>query len=404
MNPIQNPFSPGAGTTPPELVGRDDLIEKVKVSLARTKIGKSDQSLILTGLRGVGKTVMLRKIEELAQKQGYTVLSLEILEGRKLGELLAPAIRKELLVLCDKHGFYALAKKSLSVLRNFVSAAHIKVSEVELGVDLPPERGIADSGNIENDLPDLLLALSVAAKEKGSAVILLVDEMQYLTKPELSSIILATHKAQQKQLPFYVAGAGLPNLPKLAGVAKSYAERLFLFPEVGPLSNEDTKKALQDPVTNLGCRFSEEALEEIFRKTNGYPYFVQEWGSHSWNVALKKDITLSDVHKATRSAVEKLDNNFFRVRFDRLTPQEKLYLRGLAQLGPGTHKTSEVADALGRTLESLGPVRDKLLKKGMTYSQSPGLIAFTVPMFDEFMCRTIPTSPDKILRKHSLTP
>lgn len=219
--------------------------------------------------------------------------------------------------------------------------------------------------------------------------------MQYLTKQELSALILAVHRAQQNQIPFSMAGAGLPNLPKLAGEAKSYAERLFLFPEIGPLTEEETKKALQDPVQGLGCTFSEEALKEIFTKTRGYPYFVQEWGSHSWNMATKKDITVQDVHRATKTALEQLDNNFFRVRFDRLTPQEKVYLRALAQIGPGVHKSGDVAAVLGVSYESLGPVRDKVLKKGMAYSPSHGLLAFTVPLFDEFMFRVMPAPPEK---------
>ncbi|MHB8370795.1 MAG: ATP-binding protein [Leptospirales bacterium] len=395
MNPIQNPFSPGAGTAPPELVGRDALLSDARIILSRVLLGKPERSLILTGLRGVGKTVMLKQIESIAREFHYTILSIEVLEGRKLGETLAPVIRRELLTLGAKHGFHDLEKKSLSALRNFVSAAHVKIAEVELGLDLSPERGLADSGNIENDLPDLLLVLAEAAKNKGSAVLLLVDEMQYLTKQELSALILAVHRVQQNQIPFSMAGAGLPNLPKLAGEAKSYAERLFLFPEIGPLTEEETKKALQDPVQGLGCTFSEEALKEIFTKTRGYPYFVQEWGSHSWNMATKKDITVQDVHRATKTALEQLDNNFFRVRFDRLTPQEKVYLRALAQLGPGVHKSGDVAAVLGVSYESLGPVRDKVLKKGMAYSPSHGLLAFTVPLFDEFMFRVMPAPPEK---------
>jgi hypothetical protein len=281
-------------------------------------------------------------------------------------------------------------KRGLAVLKGFMNGIKVKVGEIEIGLDIDPEKGAADSGDLEIDLPNLFVAVAEAAEERKSAVALLIDELQYFNQQELGALIMAMHKVQQRQLPLLLLGAGLPILPGLAGESKSYAERLFNFPEVGALSEADAAKALRDPALGAGVVFEEPALAEVFRLTRGYPYFLQEWGYQAWNLAPASPITLAIVHAATAASIPRLDQNFFRVRFDRLTPSEKNFLRAVAHLGPGPQRTGDIADALGVKVTSLGPVRAKLIKKGMIYSPAHGDIAFTVPLFDQFMVRAIP--------------
>lgn len=391
MDPITNPFSPGAGSPPPELVGRDPLLEQARILLGRIKQKRPEKSLLLTGLRGVGKTVLLNEIERQATDAGYRTIVIEAHEDKPLGPLLAPYLRRVLYDLDRIAGAGDKAKRGLRVLRSFLGGLKLTYGDIEVGLDIDPEQGSADSGDLGIDLPNLLVALGEAAEERKSAVAVLIDEVQYFTEKELGALIMAMHKVQQRQLPVVLLGAGLPILPGLAGESKSYAERLFSFPEVGALSEEDAAKALRDPALAAGVVFETDALGEVFRLTKGYPYFLQEWGYQSWNQAPTNTITLDVVKKATPTVIERLDQNFFRVRFDRLTPSEKRFLRAVAELGPGAHRTSDIADKLGVKVTSLGPVRAKLIKKGMVYSPAHGDMAFTVPLFDEFMRRVIPT-------------
>ena len=281
-------------------------------------------------------------------------------------------------------------RRGLAVLKSFIGAVKVTVADVEFGLDIEPERGAADSGDLEVDLPNLFTAVSEAAEERQTLVAILIDEIQYFSQSELSALIMAVHKMQQRQLPLVLMGAGLPILPGLAGESKSYAERLFNFPDIGPLSEPDAYRALREPVNAAGVEFKTAALQEIFRLTQGYPYFLQEWGYQAWNRASASPITLRLVQEATQTVIRRLDENFFRVRFDRLTPREKQYLRAMAHLGPGAQRTSDIADTLGVKITTLGPVRANLIKKGMIYSPAHGDMAFTVPLFDEFMRRAIP--------------
>lgn len=390
MNPISNPFSPGAGSPPPELVGRDPILEQSRILLGRVKERRSEKSLLLTGLRGVGKTVLLNEIERLAKAANYRTIVVEAHENKPLGPLLAQHLRTILFELDRMAGAGDKAKRGLRVLRSFLGALKITYNDITIGLDIDPEQGSADSGDLEIDLPNLFVAVAEAAEERKSAVAMLIDEIQYLNQKELGALIMAMHKIQQRQLPLVLLGAGLPILPGLAGDSKSYAERLFNFPEVGALSEEDTAKALREPAQAVGVVFEITALQEIYRLTKGYPYFLQEWGYQSWNHAPTTTITLDVVQAATPRVIDRLDQNFFRVRFDRLTPNEKNFLRAVAELGPGAHRTGAIADVLGVKVTSLGPVRAKLMKKGMIYSPAHGDMAFTVPLFDEFMIRTIP--------------
>lgn len=390
MDPIKNPYSPGAGSPPPELVGRDSVLQQATVLLGRVKLKKPEKSMLLTGLRGVGKTVLLNEIERIAKATEYRTISIEAHEDKPLGVLIAPHLRSLLYDLDRMTGVGDKVKRGLAILRSFMGALKVTVEDVAYGLDINPEKGTADSGDLEIDLPSLMVAIGEAAENRKCAVAILIDEVQYFSSKELAALIMAMHKIQQQRLPVVLLGAGLPILSALAGESKSYAERLFSFPDIGALSATDATKALQDPAKAVGVAFKPAALDEVFRLTKGYPYFVQEWGYQSWNRAISSPITLEIVQNATADVIPRLDKNFFRVRFDRLTPSEKNFLRAMAELGPGAHRTSDIAETLGVKIASIGPVRAKLIKKGMIYSPAHGDMAFTVPLFDEFMIRAIP--------------
>lgn len=390
MDPISNPFSPGAGSPPPELVGRGPVLEQARILLGRVRAGRPEKSLLLTGLRGVGKTVLLNEIQRLAADADYRTIELEAHEDKRLGPLLAPNLRSVLYDLDRLAGAGDKVKRGLAVLRSFISAIKLTVGEVDIGLDIEPERGTADSGDLEIDLPNLFVAVGEAAAERKSAVALLIDEVQYFNQKELGALIMAMHKVQQRQLPLVLIGAGLPILPGLAGESKSYAERLFSFPPIGALTEAESDTALQEPAHAAAAAFEQAALAEIFRLTQGYPYFVQEWGYQAWNHATTSPIGLDVVEDSTSRVIQRLDENFFRVRFDRLTPSEKKFLRAMAELGPGAQRTGDIAAQLGVQVNSLGPVRAKLIRKGMVYSPAHGDMAFTVPLFDAFMRRVMP--------------
>ncbi|HRH95962.1 MAG TPA: ATP-binding protein [Prosthecobacter sp.] len=390
MDAIKNPFSPGAGSPPPELVGREGVLEQARVLLGRVKAKKPEKSILLTGLRGVGKTVLLNEIERMALKADFRTVSVEAHEEKSLAALLVPHLRKLFFDLNRIAGAGEKVRRGLAVLKSFMDGVKVSLGDIEIGLDIDPEKGVADSGDLETDLPNLFVAIGEAAEDRSTVVVLLIDEIQYFSQKELSALIMAMHKMQQRQLPLTLLGAGLPILPGLAGESKSYAERLFSFPVIGPLSVPDAERALQDPVKAVGVEFTKEALAAIVNVTQGYPYFLQEWGYQTWNRADVSPISLPVVKGASSAVVERLDENFFRVRFDRCTPAEKRYLRAMAGLGPGAHRTGDIAAALGVTPNSLGPVRAKLIKKGMIFSPAHGDMAFTVPLFDEFMLRAMP--------------
>jgi len=390
MDPIKNPFSPGAGSPPPELVGRDSILEQARILLGRIKQKRPEKSMLLTGLRGVGKTVLLNEIERLATADGYRTISIEAHEDKPLGLLIAPYLRRLLFDLDRIAGAGDKVKRGLAVLRSFIGTLKLSLNDVTIGLDIEPEKGAADSGDLEIDLSNLFVAIAEAADDRKTAVAIFIDEVQYFSHKELGALIMAMHKIQQRQLPLVLMGAGLPILPGLAGESKSYAERLFSFPDIGALSEADTAKALREPAQAVGVTFDPSALGEVFPLTKGYPYFLQEWGYQAWNLATSSPITLQIVQDATATVIPRLDQNFFRVRFDRLTPSEKNFLRAMAELGPGAHRTGDIAQTLGVKITSLGPVRAKLINKGMIYSPAHGDMAFTVPLFNEFMVRVMP--------------
>jgi GTPase SAR1 family protein len=390
MDPVTNPFAPGAGTPPPELAGRDVLRETVRIAMERMRLRRPTKSILMVGLRGVGKTVLLDRMREDAEASGIHTLRVEAPEGRSLPAILAPQIRQALLRLSRNDNAKDLAQRALRGLAGFAKALKLKFQDIEVGFDFDPEPGLADNGDLEHDLQALLEVAGAAAQKAETALAMFVDELQYVEEEELAALITALHRAAQRRLPVVLVGAGLPQLRGRMGRAKSYAERLFDFPEIGPLVPEDARAAIAKPAEAEGVKVNEDALERIIKETRGYPYFLQEWGKHAWDTAAKSPIALEDVEKASASAIAALDESFFRVRFDRLTPLEKRYLRAMAEIGPGPHRSGDIAEQLDREVTALGPTRNQLIAKGMIWSPSHGDTAFTVPLFDEFMHRIMP--------------
>jgi hypothetical protein len=390
MDPVRNPYAPGAGTPPPELAGRDELRETIRIALARVRAGRPTKSILMVGLRGVGKTVLLDRMRDDAEASGIHTIRVEAPESRSLPAILAPQLRQALLRLSRIAQAKELAQRALRGLAGFAKALKVKYQDIEVGLDLEPEPGLADNGDLEHDLQALLEVTGIAAKAAGTALVIFVDELQYVEEEELAALITALHRTAQRNLPVVLVGAGLPQLPGRMGRAKSYAERLFDFPQVGPLSEDAARIAIAKPASDQGVEVADDALHRIFQETHGYPYFLQEWGKHAWDAADESPIVLADVELASKSAVADLDQSFFRVRFDRLTPLEKKYLRAMAELGPGPHRSGDISDQLSREVTSLGPTRSQLIAKGMIWSPSHGDTAFTVPLFDEFMRRIMP--------------
>ena len=390
MDPIKSPYTPGAGSPPPELAGRGAVRETAAIALQRQVLGHHSQSIIMVGLRGVGKTVLLDQIQQDAEAAGIAALSIESLEQRPLPTLLAPPLRQTLLQLSKREAAQALALRALRVLMSLAKTFRVTMHDVEISVDLQPERGQADSGDLDADLQDLFSAVGAAAQASGTCVALFVDELQYVEEDQLAALILALHQASLRRLPITMIGAGLPQVRARAGRAKSYAERLFEFVEIGALPDSDAREALQKPATAAAVRFERAALDEIVKQTRGYPYFLQAWGKHVWVAADGSPITEAHVRQASAEAIEALDRSFFRVRFDRLTPAERRYMRAMSELGPGPHRSGEIAAMMGKQVSAVAPFRAQLIGKGMIWSPGYGDTAFTVPLFDEFMKRTMP--------------
>jgi hypothetical protein len=385
MDPVRNPFAPGAGSQPPELAGRTDIIAGADTALQRILLGRPAQSQMLLGLRGVGKTVLLNKVEQLAEGHGYITSFIEAPEDRRLVELLYPKIHQALRKLSLIETAKVATHKAMRALRSFASAFKISVGDVAVSVD--PDPGIADSGNLEFDVTELFLKVGEAAKAAGNGWALLIDEVQYLSTEELAALIVAIHRVNQKALPIIMFGAGLPAIAALSGDAKSYAERLFIFPKVDALSNNDASDAIRQPIEEEGESIDDDLLNAIALSTRGYPYFLQEWGYQVWSVSERSPIAIGCLESAEAEALRRLDEGFFKVRIDRLTPKEKEYVIAMARLGAGPYRSADVAEILNEKLTKLGPRRAQIIAKGMIYSPAHGDIAFTVPMFDEYLKR-----------------
>ena len=385
MDRVRNPFAPGAGSQPPELAGRGEIIAAADTALQRVLVGRPAQSQMLLGLRGVGKTVLLNRIEQIAEGYGYLTSFIEAPEDRKLVELLYPKIHQVLRKLSLIESAKTATYLALRALRSFAGTFKISVGDFEVSAD--PEPGVADSGNLEYDITELFLKVGEAAKSAGKGWVLLIDEVQYLSTEELGGLIVAIHRINQKALPVLFFGAGLPAIAGLSGDAKSYAERLFIFPKVDALPKTDAINAIRQPIQGEGEEINDDILDRIVEKTKGYPYFLQEWGHQVWNASPESPIAMMCIEIAEREALRRLDEGFFKVRIDRLTPKEKQYVIAMARLGSGPYRSSDVAEALGEKLTTLGPRRAQIIAKGMIYSPAHGDIAFTVPMFDEYLKR-----------------
>jgi hypothetical protein len=387
VDPRKNPYAPGAGTKPSALVGRDELVESFDVLLERLENGYAEQSLIITGLRGVGKTVLLDVYREKAEARGWATVEWEVEKGALFGSKLATQMRRALLQIAPKARWSDRAHKAASILKSFTVTFNPD-GAVMAGLDVEALAGLGDSGSLGEDLSDLFVALGEAAREQGIGVIFLVDEIQYLQSSELEALIGALHKCARRALPITLVGAGLPQIPRLAGEAKSYSERLFQFPRIGELDPaSDARAALVLPAQKLGVEYEPSAIDFIVDYTQGYPYFLQEYGKIVWDESSKSPITLADAQAVRPLVEEKLDESFFRVRAERTTELELRYLLAMARLGPEPHRASDVARLIGRTAEQAGPLRSRLIDKGLLYTPGHGLAAFTVPQFDRYMLR-----------------
>ena len=386
MDRLLNPYRPGAGTAPAVLVGRDALVDEFGVALRRTVARQPGKGCMPLGLRGVGKTVLLNRFLQIAVNEGVRTAFIEATDSGSFASQVAIRLRRVLLELATSPVRRAVTR-ALGALRAFALQLPDGTS-ISVGVDATP--GLADSGLLDEDLADLLVTAGEAAAECGTGIVLAIDEAQYLDTQEMGAVIGAVHRASQLDLPVLLVAAGLPQLRGLAGNARTYTERLFTFPEIDVLGADDARAALTIPAEEHGVEFTPEAADAIVELSCGYPYFVQEWGFHAWNAAPASPITLDDVRATTPTVIETLDRDFFRVRFDRLTPKERLYLRAMADLGPGPHRSGDIAAALGVLVTSVAPRRSALIAKGMLYSPAHGDTAFTVPLFDEFLKRAVP--------------
>ena len=390
MNPITNPYAPGAGVPPPELAGRDALLNKASIALQRIAAGRFGRSLILTGLRGVGKTVLLNHIRLDAEAANMLTVRIEAHEGRSLPSLLVSGLHSVLLKLNRGSAVSELTLRGLKALAGFARAMKIKYADVELSLTIEPEADFLNSADLNESLAALFQSVGLAAKEKGTVIVLFIDELHVLDEQQLASLIMSLHLAAQDGLPIAMVAAGLPPILAKMGSAKTYAERLFEFPEIGRLDRAAAIQALVIPAEKLQVTYTEEALAEILQQTGGYAYFIQEWGKHVWDAAVASPISQQDACIATTHALLDLDASFFRVRFDQLTLVQKRYLRAMAELGACAVGSGAIAEVLGKKVTDLGGVREQLINKGLIYSPAYGEAAFTVPLFDVFMKRIMP--------------
>ncbi len=384
MDHEDNPYNPGAGARPPELAGREGVVKKAQLTIKRTLSGKAPKSLMLLGLRGVGKTVLLNEIEQIAENLKCQTVLFEVDGDRSLAEQLTPQLHHVLLKLSRiQHAGHSL-KRAMGLLQGFASKFKIKYGDAEFAVAEPV------TGDLIIDLTEIFMAVGQAAAARKTAVVICVDEVHTLNKTDLGALIMALHRMSQRQLPVLLFGAGLPQLAKLAGDAKSYAERLFDYPAVTRLNAKDAERALTAPVKALKVKYNQDAIRHIIKATDGYPFFIQLWGSEAWDVAPKSPIRLADAKKASVNAIRILDEGTFNLRFERLTQRQRQYARALAEFGAEPARSGEVAKLLGMTVNEAAPVRDELIKKGMMYSPERGLVSFTMPLFDDFLRRKLP--------------
>lgn len=384
MDPTENPYNPGAGTPPPELAGREDILLLAEHTIARTRKGKAARHMIMLGLRGVGKTVLINRIDQIADDARCHTAFFEADPTRRLPEILTRQLHRLLLRLDRSRQVSSEVQKAFALLRSFARAFKVQYGEFEVGLSGEPA-----TGDLALDLSDLFEALGRASRSRETVAVLLIDELQYVNQQDLSALIMALHKTAQRQLPLVFFGAGLPQLSRLVGDARSYAERLFDYQHIDRLDTTSAQVALVEPARREGVVFDDEALKIILQQTDCHPFFLQVWGSHAWEIAPASPITAEDAHAATSRAITALDNGFFKVRLERLTDRQQEYARAMAVAGTLPATSTAVARELGLTVKQAAPIRDEVIKKGMAYSPRRGLVAFTVPKFDEFVRRTL---------------
>lgn len=349
--------------------------------------------MLITGLRGVGKTVLLGAFESRARASGWITVTAEITKNEDFGPRMGSMIRRALFQVAPKISWTGKLRRAAGALRSF-SIAVAPDGSVTAGIDIEPLEGTADSGHLPDDLTDLLVALGEAAQERDTGIAFLVDEVQFLRVAEFEALIAGLHRTVQRRLPITLVGAGLPQLPRLAGEAKSYAERLFKFPRIGQLTPPQAEAALAQPAAYQGVSYEPGAIDVIVDYTEGYPYFLQEYGKIVWDLAPAGEPISARVTEEAQRAVEaKLDESFFRVRAERVTELELQYLRAMAELGSGEQSAGDVAAVMGRTSNQLGPTRARLIDKGLIYTTSHGHGDFTVPQFDRYMRRNHDLAP-----------
>ncbi|MER5261125.1 ATP-binding protein [Actinosynnema sp. NPDC002837] len=392
MDPVRNPFAPGAGQRPPELAGRDKELGAFEVVLERVARGRPERSLVLTGLRGVGKTVLLGELRSMALKRGWGAGKIEARPEAGLRRPLSAALHRAIRDLAVRHRAPDRVESVLGVLKAFALRSNPEDAKLrdrwQPGIDVPAAVGRADSGDIEIDLVELFTEVAELAQDVGTGVALLIDEMQDVPADDISALCAACHELSQSGAPLVVVGAGLPHLPAVLSASKSYSERLFRYVRIDRLSREDADRAVLAPVDREEAGIEPEALDALFDASGGYPYFIQAYGKAAWDAAPADPITAVDVSVAAPEADAELAVGFFGSRYERATPAEREYLRAMAELTDGKDagvNTAQVADHLGRKPSSLSPARDSLIKKGLVYSAERGQIAFTVPHFGRFL-------------------
>lgn len=391
MDPVRNPYTPNAGAQPPAVLGRDVQIQTFDLLLRRMSLGRTEQSMIITGLRGVGKTVLLGKFQTRALAHNWVVVEREVSkhDNDYFRRQMASSIRTALFTLSPKARWSDRMKRAAAVLKSF-SLSVDPTGAITGGIDVDAAQGYADHQDLQADLTDLLVAVGEAAQDQGRGLVLLFDEVQFFSASQLEALISAIHKTVQRSLPVTMVGAGLPQIAELAGDAKSYSERLFKFPRIGNLGDEDARRALAEPAEEEGVSYTEDALDLAVEVTGGYPYFLQELGYAVWGIASGTVITREDVEQTIPIYEAKLDESFFRVRLDRATEVQRAYLRAMAELGPEAQKAQDVATVMGRKSTQLGPTRAELIAMGLLFTPEHGYAEFTVPHFDKFMLRAMP--------------
>ncbi len=392
MDPVRNPFAPGAGQRPPELAGRNKEVDAFEVVLERVARGRPERSLVLTGLRGVGKTVLLGELRSMAVRRGWGAGKIEARPDADLRRPLSAALHRAIRDLAVQHRAPERVEAVLGVLKAFALRATPDGAKLrerwQPGIDVPATQGRADSGDIEIDLVELLTEVAELAQDVGTGVAVLIDEMQDVAPDDISALCAACHELSQSGAPLVVVGAGLPHLPAVLSASKSYSERLFRYVRIDRLDRDDADLAVLAPCSRENAGITPEALDAMFDASSGYPYFIQAYGKAAWDAAPADPITAEDVAVAAPEAEAELAVGFFGSRYERATPAEREYLRAMAEMTEGKDEgagTSDIAVYLGRKPSSLSPARDSLIKKGLIYSAERGRIAFTVPHFGRFL-------------------